>query len=76
MDYYPLSAVRVCLFYIFADNTHIGGRSSIRNMQTRHVVVTDPLIAVLNPQSLSFNSHAHPKQLLMFWWPNMTYELE
>jgi len=34
-----LSAVRDCLFNIFAATLHIGGRSSIRNLRTRHAVV-------------------------------------
>jgi hypothetical protein len=36
----PLSAVRDCLFNIFAATLNIGGRSSIRNLRTRHSVVT------------------------------------
>ena len=36
----PLSAVRDCLFNIFAATIHIGGRSSIRNLWTPHAVVT------------------------------------
>jgi hypothetical protein len=36
----PLSAVRNCLSSIFVDNLHIGGRSSIRYLRTRHAVVT------------------------------------
>jgi len=36
----PLSAVRNYLFNIFAATLHIGGRSSIRNLRTRHAVVT------------------------------------
>jgi len=36
----PLSAVRDCLFNIFAATLHIGGHSSIRNLRTRHAVVT------------------------------------
>ena len=34
-----LSAVHDCLFNIFAAALHIGGRSSIRNLRTRHAVV-------------------------------------
>src|SRR5215469_9022644 len=34
------SAVRDCLFNIFAVILHIGGRSSIRNLRTCHAVVT------------------------------------
>jgi hypothetical protein len=36
----PLSAGRDCLFNIFAATLRIGGRSSVRNLRTRHVVVT------------------------------------
>jgi hypothetical protein len=36
----PLSAVHDCLFNIFAATLHIGGRSSIRNLRTRHAMVT------------------------------------
>jgi hypothetical protein len=36
----PLSAVRDCLFDIFAATLHIGGRASIRNVSTRRAVVT------------------------------------
>jgi len=35
-----LSAVRDCLFNIFASTLHIGGRASIRNLRTRLAVVT------------------------------------
>jgi hypothetical protein len=37
---HPLSAVRDCLFNLFAATLQIGGRSSIRNLGTRHFVVT------------------------------------
>ena len=40
LEDHPLSAVRDCLFIIFAATLHIGGRSSIRNLRTRHAVVT------------------------------------
>jgi len=36
----PLSAVRDCLFNIFVATLHIGGRSRIRNMRTRHAMLT------------------------------------
>ena len=35
-----MSAVCYCLFHIFAATLHTGGRSSIRNLRTRHAVVT------------------------------------
>ena len=34
LEDYPLSAVRDCLFFIFAATLHIGGRSSFRNLRT------------------------------------------
>ena len=40
LEDHPLSAVRDCLFNLFAATLHIGGRSSIRNLRTRHAVVT------------------------------------
>ena len=35
-----MSAVRDCLLDLFAAALHIGGRSSIRNLRTRHAMVT------------------------------------
>jgi len=40
MEDHTSSAVLDCLFNIFAATLHIGGRSSIRNLRTRHAVVT------------------------------------
>ena len=40
LEDHPLSAVRDCLFNIFAATLHIGGRFSIRNLKTHHAVVT------------------------------------
>jgi hypothetical protein len=40
LEDHPLSAVRDCLFNIFAATLHFGGRFSIRNLRTRHSVVT------------------------------------
>ena len=40
LEDYPSSAVRDCLFNIFAATLRIGGRFSIRNLRTRHAVVT------------------------------------
>jgi len=40
LEDHPLSAVRYCLFNKFSATLHIGGRSSIRNLRTRHAVVT------------------------------------
>ena len=40
LDDHSVSAVRNCLFNIFVVTLHIGGRSSILNLRTRHAVVT------------------------------------
>ena len=40
LEDHPLSPVRDCLFNIFTATLHVGGRSSIRNLRTRHAVVT------------------------------------
>jgi len=40
LEDHPLSAVQYCLFNLFAASLHFGGRSSIRNLRTRHAVVT------------------------------------
>jgi hypothetical protein len=40
LEDHPFSAVRDCLFNIFAATLHIAGRSSISNLRTCHVVVT------------------------------------
>jgi hypothetical protein len=40
LEDHPMSAVRDCLFNIFAVTLHIEGRSSIRNPRMRHTVVT------------------------------------
>jgi hypothetical protein len=39
LEDHPLSAVRDCLFYIFAAALYPGGRSSIRTLRTHHAVV-------------------------------------
>jgi len=40
LEGHPSSAVRDCLFNLFLATLLIGGRSSIRNLRTRHAVVT------------------------------------
>jgi len=40
LEDHPLSAFRDCLYNIFPTTLHIGGRSSIHNLRTRHAVVT------------------------------------
>jgi len=40
LEDHPLSAVRYCLLNIFAATLYTRGRTSIRNLRTRHAVVT------------------------------------
>jgi hypothetical protein len=40
LEDHPSSAVRDCLFNLFAAALHTGGLSSIRNLRTRHAVTT------------------------------------
>ena len=47
LEDHPLPAVRNCLFNIFAATHHIGGRSSIRNLRTRHAVMGRGVCRVL-----------------------------
>ena len=48
LEDHPLSAVRDWLFNIFAATLHIGGRSSIRNLRTRHAVVTGTHVSLIS----------------------------
>ena len=56
LEDHSLSAVRDRLFNIFAATLHIGGRSSIRSLRTRH--------AVLTGTHLSWHT---PLELKIFW---------
>ena len=53
LEDHPLSSVRDCLFSICVATLHIPGRSSIRNLRTRHAVVTATRL------SGSVTEHAH-----------------
>ena len=73
LDDHPSSAVRGCLFDIFTATLHIGGRSSIRNLKTRHAVVTRTHIhGVLSYTSAFLRSRiALPKLKYFLWTPKM-----
>ena len=45
LEDHPVSAVRDCLFKIFAATLHIGGCSSTRNLRKHHAVVTGTLLS-------------------------------
>ena len=57
LEDHPSSAVRDCLFNLFAATLLIGGRSSIRNLTTRHAMVTGItgiiIIIIINHVSLA-----------------------
>ena len=55
LEDHPSSAVSDCLFNIFAATLHIGGRSSIRNLRTRHAVVTGTHLSHVNEVLADFN---------------------
>jgi len=48
MEDHPLSAVHDSLLNIFAASLHTGGRSSIRNLRTRHALVTGTHLPRIN----------------------------
>ena len=54
LEDHPSSAVRDCLFNLFAATVLIGGRSSIRNLRTRHAVVTGTHYMVLWCKVINF----------------------
>jgi len=61
LEEHTLQAVRDSLFNIFAAVLHFGDRSSIRNLRTRHSVVTAPTIAIVvvsGPTTDCFQSFA------------------
>jgi len=65
MDH-ALSAIRDCLFNIFAASFHVGVCSTIHDLLTRHVVVTDSKVPV---------SVDHIVQVrLVGWWMNSRLE--
>jgi hypothetical protein len=51
----PFSAVRDCWFNIFACAFHIGGLSSIRNLRTRHAVLTGSHLSWVESLWLNLN---------------------
>jgi hypothetical protein len=58
LEDHPLSAVRYCLFSVFAATLHIAGHSSHRNPRTRHAVVTETV------SFICFNERGRQAQLI------------
>jgi hypothetical protein len=56
LEEHPLSAVSDCLFNIFAANLHIGDLSFIRNLRTRHELVTGTQKSSINTTNLNITS--------------------
>ena len=57
LEDYPSSAVRDCLFNLLAATLLIGGRSSIRNLRTRHIVVTGTHYMEINLNKFKIKSN-------------------
>jgi len=56
LEEHPLSAVRDCLFNLFAATLRIRGRTSIRNLRTRQAVVTGTHLSYsVHPRTPIFN---------------------
>jgi hypothetical protein len=51
LEDHSLSAVRDCLFNIFAATLHFGGRSFIRSLRTRHAVATGTQLSRYGPHT-------------------------
>ena len=71
LDAHPLSAVRDCLFNVFAAILQIGGRSSSRKLRTRHAVVT----GIYHRQFSSINGHSPSLQASHSLQAGQTYLL-
>jgi len=56
LENHPLSAVRDCLFHIFAATLHIGGRSYIHNLRICHAMVTRTPLSWTSPPIYSLNT--------------------
>ena len=68
LEDHPSSAVRNCLFNVFAATLIIGGRSSIRNLRTRHAVVTGThYMDILNYYNILY-IYIHNITLLLLLW--------
>jgi len=75
LEDHSLSAVRDSLFYIFAATLHIGGRSSMRNLRTRHDVVTGTHLSHMGREAIRCNKSGfclfkveHGRKFLVPFW--------
>ena len=65
LEDHPLSAFRDCLFNIFAATLHIGGRSSMGNLWTRHAVVTRTHLSWITSVYICYLKHVRT------WWKDV-----
>jgi hypothetical protein len=63
LEDHPLLALRDCLFNTFVATLHIGGRSSIRNLWTRHAVVKETYLLNMNSYSKYIRGVFNTKEL-------------
>jgi hypothetical protein len=56
LEDHPLSAARDCLFNLFVATLHIGGRSPIRKLRTRHAVVLGTHLELLHILNQCFST--------------------
>jgi hypothetical protein len=71
LEDHPSSAIRGCLFNLFTATFHIESRSSIRNLRTRHAVVTGTHIhdILLSTHPIIYTSYHLVQFLLHFSQP-------
>jgi len=75
LEDHHLSAVRYCLFNIFAATLHIGGRSSVRTLRTPHAMVTGTHLPHMGREAIRYNKSGFclfkmeqgRKSLVLFW---------
>ena len=60
MDDHPLSVVCDCLFNTFAAMLHSRGRSSIRNLRTRHALVSPSSVRLIKSRIMGWVGHVAP----------------
>jgi len=75
LEDHPLSAVRNCLFNIFAATLHIGGRFSIRNLRTHHDMVSGTYLSHMGREAGRWNKSGfclfkveHDRKFLVLFW--------
>ena len=72
LEYHPSSAVRDCLFNIFAASLHIRGRPSTRNLKTCHIEMTGTPLPTTKPlfylTNIIYHFHRYPLPVWPIGW--------